>query len=442
MLLGLQSEGVRVDTGVGGAGVVVEWLDLVEVVAVLLLEAVLTVQDHLEQVQGTHLNARNTCSAEGLCALLDPVGVARKCCRRQTKGCGVNASSGNQLGHASHVGHDVVVGSLQSQHVGRHVHVASGCAEVPHGVQLRSGAGVGVGVAPHQLLDWVVEGQAHQLDSTLRASRGQLVTASVLHLLDQVLVTLLGETTTLLSVQVHVVGPHLEGVGRAEVAGVVGSQVEVQAHLVVLQGNQRQVQTGVAVEEEQQRQVHLGNRQSSWGSCQLVRHRGHLAPCVLVGLVQEHLGVQAPPGLVVLVNALATDRQLNGGNGTLSHPVGVKAGVVGCQHVRRGCQCHVHVADQVTVASNGDGHTAAAGGRAVRRLLNQLHGEVGVALVHSLEEGNLGVAGQVNVLCAVGNELHKSAGHDSLVLLAKKKNLGSRRRVHLSKPFCLFTVNG
>jgi hypothetical protein len=43
-----------------------------------------------------------------------------------------------------------------------------------------------------------------------------------------------------------------------------------------------------------------------------------------------------------------------------------------------------------------------------------------VALVHRLEEGHLGVAGEVNILCAVGNELHKSARHDSLVLLAKK----------------------
>jgi hypothetical protein len=44
-----------------------------------------------------------------------------------------------------------------------------------------------------------------------------------------------------------------------------------------------------------------------------------------------------------------------------------------------------------------------------------------VALVHRLEEGNLGVARQVNVLCAVGNELHKTARHDHLVLYLKKK---------------------
>ncbi len=245
----------------------------------------------------------------------------------------------------------------------------------------------------------------------------------MLHLLDQVLVTLLGEAATLLSVQVHVVGPHLEGVGRAEVAGVVGGQVEVQAHLVVLQGDQGQVQAGVAVEEEQQRQVHLGWGQSRGGSRQGVGHGGHLAPGVLVGLIQEHLGVQAPPGLVVLVDALTTDGQLNGGNGTLGHPVGVEVGVVGRQNVGGGGQSHVHVADQVAVAGNGHGHTAAAAGRAVRRLLDQLHREVGVALVHGLEESHLGVTGQVNVLSAVRNQLHKSSRHFDI---SQENNFGRR----------------
>ena len=44
VLLGLEREGVRVDTSVGGASVVVEGLDLVEVLALLLLETVLAVE--------------------------------------------------------------------------------------------------------------------------------------------------------------------------------------------------------------------------------------------------------------------------------------------------------------------------------------------------------------------------------------------------------------
>jgi hypothetical protein len=53
VLLGLEREGVRVDTGVGAAGVVVVGLDLVEVLALLLLETVLAVEDELEGGEGT-----------------------------------------------------------------------------------------------------------------------------------------------------------------------------------------------------------------------------------------------------------------------------------------------------------------------------------------------------------------------------------------------------
>ena len=55
VLLWVQSEAVAVDTWVGVAGVVVPWLHLVEVLAVLLLEAVLAVQDQLELVQWADL---------------------------------------------------------------------------------------------------------------------------------------------------------------------------------------------------------------------------------------------------------------------------------------------------------------------------------------------------------------------------------------------------
>jgi hypothetical protein len=35
-----------------------------------------------------------------------------------------------------------------------------------------------------------------------------------------------------------------------------------------------------------------------------------------------------------------------------------------------------------------------------------------VAAVHHLEEGNLGITSQIDVLCAIGDELHKtSASH-------------------------------
>jgi hypothetical protein len=43
-----------------------------------------------------------------------------------------------------------------------------------------------------------------------------------------------------------------------------------------------------------------------------------------------------------------------------------------------------------------------------------------VAAVYHLEEGNLGITSQIDVLCAIGNELHKSASGHLLYLLQRK----------------------
>ena len=403
MLLWLQGEGVHVDAWVGSAGVVHIWLVLVEVLAELLLETVLAVEDQLEVAQRANL------AADGDRALLDPEGV---------RAGPIHGGIGEQVGAARHVGqHGGGAGGgdrQELQGVDGHVHVADAGGEVPHAVD---GGGGGVLVSPDQLLHWVVEGQA---DGVLCGGQG--VATGVLHLLDQVLMALLGEAAALLGVEVHVVGPHLEdGAGRAEVVAEVAGQVEVKADLVVLQGNQGQVQAWVAVEEEQKGQVHVrlvGGRITDGG-----RRRGQLAVVDLLSLRQEHLGVQAEPGLVVLVDALATDGQLNGGDGALRHPAHVDGvvlgGQVGCGAGLGRQQSDVHVADQIAVAGDGHGHAAGVGCGAVHRLLNVLHSEVGVALVHGLEEGHLGLTGQIHVLCAISNELHKSTGH--FVLYPKKK---------------------
>ncbi len=412
VLLGLQSEGVHVDAGVWHAGVVHEWLVLVEVLASLLLEAVLTVQDQLEVVQRTHLYADlgSGCHVGG--SLLHPAdvgGQGGRCQTGQSQGVRVQAWAANVVGQSTW-GEDWA-GCASHVHVGGWTQ-----GEVPHAVV---SSGHGVLVAPDKLLHWVVEGQTHGLGAWV-AGGGDGVTAGVLDLLDQVLVTLLSEAATLLSVQVHIVGPHLEHLGGgAEVVSEVGSQVEVQTDLVVLQGNQGQVQTGVAVEEEQQRQVHTVHVSGISGGS---RAGCHLAVVDLVGLTQEGLGVQAEPGLVVLVDALTTDGQLNGGDRTLSHPVHVDVGTGGGQ-IRESnlswLQANVHVADQVAVAGDGHGHASRVGRGAVHRLLDILHSKVGVALVHSLEKGNLGLTSQVNILSTVSNQLHKTASH--FVLLPKKK---------------------
>ena len=188
VLLGLERERVRVDTGVGAAGVVVVGLDLVEVLALLLLETVLAVEDELEGGEGT----------DGL--LSEDGGTA-------------NGTNLNHRGTSGGGGNETVR-ALEGVLVGVELDVGIGRrgGEVPHTV-----VGLGVGEAPYELLNGVVVGEADLLGTTIS---GNSVSAGVLNLLNEVLVTLLGESATLLGVKVDVVGPDLED-RRVEVGGEV-----------------------------------------------------------------------------------------------------------------------------------------------------------------------------------------------------------------------------
>ena len=383
MLLGLEREGVRVDTGVGAAGVVVVGLHLVEVLTRLFLETVLAVEDELEGVEGT----------DGFFG---------------EDGGGANRTNLNHGGTGLRGG-DETVGTFEGALVGIQLDVEIGGrgGEVPHTVVC-----LGVGEAPHQFLDGVVVRQADLLGT----SGGNSVGTGVLHLLDQVFVTLLGEPATLFGVQVDVVGPHLEHTS-VQVGGEVGRQVEIHTDFVVLERNQRQVQSGVPVEEEDQRQV----------DSLAITRGGHLTPRSLLGLVQVKLRVHAPPLLVVLVDALATDGQFNVVDGTLGNPVAIGGGGGGGSRLI-GLQLDVHVTNQITVARNSDGHAAGVGGGTVHGLFDVLHREVSVALVFGLEEGNLRVTGKVDILGAVSYELHKTTGHfESCCTIHRENNSGQTR---------------
>jgi len=204
VLLGLEREGVRVHTGVGGTGVVVEGLHLVEVLALLSLEAILTVEDELELGEGTD-------------GILSEGGVT------------TISAEGEERGTVDRGGDHAV--RLETLNVGgeNDVRVSGRGGEVPQGV----GVAGDVREAPHELLDGVVVREADLLGLTGIDGVG----TSVLDLLDQVLVTLLGEAATLLSVKVHIVGPHLESLGVEE-GGEIGREVDVDAHLVVLEGDE------------------------------------------------------------------------------------------------------------------------------------------------------------------------------------------------------------
>ena len=365
MFLGLERERVRVHTGRGVTRVVVVGLDLVEILTLLLLETVLTVENKLEGGKGT----RNLLGV-GLGG--NTGGVER----------GADGGDGNEavgeIGGVEHVGlkNDVIDGVLGG--------------EVP-----KLGASSGVGEAPDELLDGVIVREADLLGLT----RGDGVRTSVLALLNEVLVTLLGKTPTLLSVKVHVVGPHLED-GGVEVGGEGGREVNINAHLVVLEGDERKIETGVAVEEEDEGQVHSAGGGGS-----------HPGPRRLLGLIEVELGVETPELLVVLVNALTTDGKLNVVDRTLGDPVAVVGGVGGGSVSGSGEKLDIHISDEIAIASDSDRDAAGVGGSTVHGLLDVLHREVSVTLVLSLVKSDLRVTGKVNVLGTVRDELHETASH-------------------------------
>ena len=377
VLLGLEREGVRVDTRVGGASVVLEGLHLVEVLALLLLETVLAVKNKLEGVEGT----------DGILS----------------EGGSATDLTETEHGRTEGGGGDKAVG-ITGGGVKLDVRIERRGGEVPHGV-----LGGGVGEAPHELLDGVVVREADLLGGTGVNGVG----TGVLHLLDQVLVTLLGEAAALLSVEVDVVGPHLEG-GGLEPLVEVRRQVEVKTDLVVLEGNEGEVEAGVAVEEEVEGEV----------DGLLADTGGHLTVSSLLGLIEVELGVQTPPLLVLLVDALTTNGKLNVVDGTLGHPRGTSLVDAGLD-----LELDVHVADEITVTGDGHGHTAGIGGGTVDGLLDVLHREVSVALVFGLEESYLRVTSKVDILGTVRYELHKTTGHfESCCTISRENNSDQTRK--------------
>ena len=407
VLLWVESEGVVVDTRVGVAGVVVEWLDLVEELAKLLLEAVLTVEDELELVERTDLETTSLGNGSRWSTLLSPCVELLITGKLDTRVWCTEAAyryadkiryenlRGTELSGADGSGS---VGEDERRH--GDVDVCDVGGEIPEGVG-RSAWERRVLVDPGKLLDWVVEGEADCGSGGLSDVGWNGVTAGVLYLLNEVLVTLLREAAALLSVEEDVVSP--DGwLSSAEVGGVVGGTVNVEANLVVLEGNEWKVETRVAVEEEDEWKI-----DDTLGVSGLVRRLwvgkgGHLVVLNLVLIGEVQLGVYTPPSLEVLVNALTTDGELNRREGTLGNPAGVSDGVIGGEEKAVGWgKLGIHVADEITVASNGDRNALVVASSTVDGLGNDFHSEVGVALVHRLEESNFRITGEVNILSTV-----------------------------------------
>lgn len=433
MLLRLEGKRVNVDADSGDVGVVLVRLNQVEVVAVANLEAVVAVE--LEERGDDRVLAGHALDAGDRVARLEhgavpPVRVVERLLSLPRVDDGI---------------------------IARHVRVTLD--------------------DPDELLARVVE-----VELQLVGRRGDGLTASELENVDQVLVRDLGELAALIRVEVDVIDVErrggktalantvADGVGIRRAVRVVPAQVvqgielEVDAHLVVLERNERQSQTRVAAEPELERDVqgvHRGARGDDLGGEGLtavaivVARRTTLVQEVgELGNVADHLGITSllagllgelvpdvHPVTVVLVDALTTDLNLNVVDEVVTDPVEpteLSARAVSRleSDLREG-RLEVHAVDEITVALDGASHLLAEVRGAVERVLDGLHGKVSVTTVHNLEKSDLGVASQVNVLGAVSYKLHETSScHGSFILREYKKILGKHNFLKFGRGVC------
>ena len=322
MLLRPQRERIQVDAGVGSTGVVLPRLDEVEVGALALREAVLTVKlelgshdgvltpaVHVKRSLGKNEGAgiRDT-RVEELRSAVGKVGKVHTFSASGVRvpprstgsvnigGTGVVEETGSIDERGGGVG-NAVVRAKSVDSIGQSIDsisVVEGLSTektVKNGARLERRAVVNILVGlnnPDKLLNGVVK---VELDLIGRGTDG-LITGE-LELLDEVLVGVLGHTPALISVQEDIVnierscnqrlvvgGSHLSGDGGSAKTGhgkqalLDGSDIEVDLDLVILKGNQRKGKAGVAAEPELKRNIKGSLGESVTGSANLTRGVG------------------------------------------------------------------------------------------------------------------------------------------------------------------------
>jgi len=468
VLLRAEGKAVHVDTRRRGAAVVLEGLHAVEVGPLALREAVLAVELHLgnlhgvlalaahtgvkddlrEQVVDTRLELGRSGKIEVVRA--DERGKLSRACtenggRNRIASCGTlsvrhrvgtSSSTLRQETHDHTLRREVVgvvegLGTTNGRNPGR-------VGAVHERVALHN---------PLELLDGVVK-----VELNLVGRRGNGLRASVLHLLNEVLVALLGEAAALLRVEVHVVnvegggGKRLGG-GRSGGSGAVLEvlavlprlEVDVDAHLVVLEGDEGDGKTRVAAEPELEGDVEgLGGgslaRNAGDGGLRAGAGRieseavGALEEDKVVGVADEgvkgynitgfggQLGPDLHPVTVLAINALAANFNLHLLEEAVADVVepaeallsaGVREGAGGGSEVDLGeNNLHVGLVHQICITIDDCNYTLVEVGLTVERHLNRLHGEVGVALVQNFPERDLGVPRDINILRTVRYKLH------------------------------------
>jgi hypothetical protein len=315
---------------------------------------------------------------------------------------------------------------------------------------------------PDKLLNRVVK---VELDLVGRRADG-LITGE-LQLLNKILVGVLGHASALISVQEDVVDVERGSDQRLVVSSVdtttssrrgtayIATAVErtncpqalinrtdikVDLDLVILKGDQRKSKTGVTAIPELEGDIQSSLGESIAGSANLTRSvslaraidgvkrrvgdKGKLGSVSNHGIITLHLVNRKSkvvpdvhPVTILAINALTTDLDLNLGNQLLTgeiKPTSINTILGTALHslVNLGeSNLKISAVSQITITRNGASHTTTEVGLSVKSLLDRLHSKVGVTFVRYLPKGNLRVAGKINILGTISDELHKTSSH-------------------------------
>ena len=319
VLFGAKGEGIQVDTGIGGAGVVLPRLNEVEVGAFALREAVLAVELQLGSDNGVLTPAVHVKSGLGKNegAGIRESGLLLVAVDTEVGGivrAGSATAGGPEVSSAaSGSGGDVIGASLGEEAAGiddtvgtghrvRAAEGVDGVGKSIHGVGVVEGLGaeqlveqtggikgravVDVGITlnnPDELLNGVVK-----VELDLVGGRADGLITGELELLDEVLVGVLGHAPALVGVEEDIVDIQRGGneglvVGGVDLGGargggqradspealVDGADVEVDLDFVVLKGDEGEGKTGVAAEPELEGDVEGGLGEGVAGSANL-----------------------------------------------------------------------------------------------------------------------------------------------------------------------------
>lgn len=237
---------------------------------------------------------------------------------------------------------------------------------------------------PSEELGGVVEVQAH-VGGTSGGCGRQSLGASVLELGDEVFVGSLCVAPAFISVQEHIIcvegsGGSVGGIDTGSSHGFGGSEGEVELDFVILQSDQRQSQTGVPVEEEQHGQIETLDAGVIGGAAEVIEIDQPAISGLLIGR-PEQLVVNAIPIGVHLVNTLTTNLQFDVADKLFG-------GVV-CSHTTSSLfqsNFQEHGRYEITIAGNSCGHAFAEADAAVESLLDRFESELGVPAIDNFPE--------------------------------------------------------